>query len=191
MAKGKVYLIHGWGGSPGEPIHKWICEKLIERGFEFIAPEMPNPEEPEINDWINKIKEVAKEVNEETIFIGHSIGCQAVLRFVETLNDEILGKVILIAPWMKLDEQTVEEEGEEVKEIAKPWMETPIDFDKIKKHCKNFVCIFSDNDPYVSLSEENFFKKKLNAKTLILNNRGHFDPSFGIKSLSELLEFIK
>jgi len=189
MAK-KAYLIHGWEGNPEEPMYKWIGEKLIEQGFEFIAPMMPNSEEPEINAWINKIKEIVKDLNEETIFIGHSIGCQAVLRYLETLKDEKVGKIILIAPWMKLDEQTIEEEGEEVKEIARPWMKIPIDFNKVKERCKEIICIFSDDDPYVPLSEEDFFKEKLNAKTIILEKRKHFDPGSGIKDLPEILEFI-
>lgn len=187
----KVYLIHGWGGSPKEPLHKWIGNKCKEKGLEFTSPEMPNPEEPKIEAWIGKIKEIAKEVDEEVIFIGHSVGCQAVLRYIETLNEKIMGKIILIAPWMKLDEKTIEEEGEEVKEIARPWMETPINFDNIKKSVGDIICFFSDNDPYVPISGELFFKDKLEAKTILLKNRGHFDSSSGVKNLPEILEFLK
>ncbi len=188
--KKKIYLIYGWGGSPEEPMHKWIGEKAKEKDFDFIAPQMPNPEEPKISVGLNKIKEIVDNLDEQTIFIGHSVGCQAVLRYLETLENKKIGKIILIAPWMKLNEQTIEEEGEGVKEIAKPWMETPIDFEKVKKICSKVICIFSNNDPYVPLSEENFFKEKLNAKTIILKNRGHFDSSSGIKSFPEILEFL-
>lgn len=186
----KIYLIHGWDGSPEEPLHKWIAKKSKEKGFEIIVPKMPNPEEPEITTWVNKIKEIVNNLNKETIFIGHSIGCQAILRYLETLDNQQVGKVILIAPWMKLDEQTIKEEGEEVKEVAKPWMETPIDFEKIKNVCKNFICFYSDNDPYVPLSEKDFFREKLNARTILLSDKGHFDPSSGIKELPEILNFL-
>jgi predicted alpha/beta hydrolase family esterase len=187
----KVYLIHGWDGSPEEPMLQWIKNKLEERNFKVIVPKMPNPSEPKINSWINKIRKVAGDLSEEDILIGHSVGCQAVLRYMETLKDKKVAKVILIAPWMYLDENTIKEEGEEVKKIAKPWVETPIDWKKVKIHCKEFIAIFSDNDPYVPLSNTNLFKEKLNAKILILNNKGHFDPSSGIKELPEILEFIK
>ncbi len=188
----RVFLIHGWDGSPEEPMHKWIKKSLESKGFEVFAPKMPNADKPEIKSWVAKIREIVREINEEDIFIGHSVGCQAVLRYIEKLDkDEKVKKVILIAPWMYLDKKTIEEEGEEVIEIAKPWMETPIDFKKIKAHCNEFVAIFSDNDPYVPLSNAAIFKKNLGAKTLILNKRGHFDPSSNIDKLPELLHFIK
>lgn len=190
----KLYLIHGWDGSPEEPMHKWIAEKTRERGYEVFNPLMPNPEEPKISDWLNKISEITnngESIDEETIFIGHSVGCQAVLRYFEILENKKAGKTILIALWMKLDEQTIKEEGEDVVEVAKPWMETPIDFEKVKKACAEFICIFSDNDPYVPLSEKDFLKEKLNAKTLVLNNRWHFDPDSGIDKLPEILEFLE
>lgn len=186
----KVYLIHGWDGSPNEPMHRWIAGKCRESGIEFIAPEMPNAEEPKIEEWIGKMKEIVDDLDDESIFIGHSVGCQAVLRYLELIDKKVL-KIILIAPWMRLDEKTIEEEGEEVKEIARPWMETPIDFERVKKNCGEIICIFSDNDPYVPLSEENFFKEKLNAKTIVLHNRGYFDPSSAVKDLPEILEFLK
>jgi uncharacterized protein len=189
----RVFLIHGWDGSPEEPMQRWIKKSLETKGFEVYAPKMPHPDKPEIKSWIKKIKEVVGQVNKEDVFIGHSVGCQAVLRYIEKLdkNEERVRKVILIAPWMYLDKNTIEEEGEEVIEAAKPWMETPIDFKKIKTHCKEFIAIFSDNDPYVPLSNVDMFKKNLDAKILILKSKGHFDPSSKIDKLPELLNFIK
>lgn len=188
----KVFLIHGWAGSPNEPLHKWIKEKLEEKVYQVTIPEMPNSETPTIESWLGKLTEIAKDINEETIFIGHSIGCQAILRFLEKLPENVkIGKCILIAPWMHLDEKTIEEEGEEAVKIAKPWIETPIDFEKVKTHCDKFTCIFSDNDQYVPLSDMGIFKQKLGAETILLNNKGHFDQHSGTKDLPEILEIIK
>lgn len=188
----RVFLIHGWGGSPEEPMHKWIKKTLEERGFDVFVPKMPNADKPEIKSWIKRINEIVKKVNREDIFIGHSVGCQAILRYIQQLNkNEKVKKIILIAPWMYLDKQTIEEEGEESIKIAKPWVETPIYFNKIKTHCDEFIGIFSGDDPYVPLSNINIFKKNLNAEILILNKRGHFDPSHNIDKLPELLNFIK
>ena len=162
-------------------MHQWMKSKLEEKGYSFIIPEMPNPEKPEINAWINKLNEVV-DTNENTYLIGHSVGCQGVLRYLEKLDEKIKVKgVILIAPWMNLDEKTIEEEGEEAKEIAKPWIETPIDWEKVKSHIDNqVVCIFSDNDPYIPLSETDLFKEKLDAKIIIEKEKGHFTKSDNI-----------
>lgn len=178
----KALIIHGWDGNPDEPLHQYLRGELEPLGYEINTPNMPNPATPVIRDWINKIGDV---FNSETdLIIGHSIGCQAVLRFIETLGTNIsIPKVILIAPWMKLDMNTIEEEGEEVIAIAKPWMETPIDFDKVKKIAKIVVAIFSDNDSYVPLDQVDYFKEELGAITYIEHNQGHFTVSDDFKKL--------
>ena len=187
----KVFIIHGWGGSPEEPMHRWIKKELENKGFKVVAPIIPNPNKPVISTWINKIKNIIKTPDEDTYLIGHSIGCQAILRYLEKLDSKIkVGKVILIAPWMYLDEKTIEEEGEESVRIAKPWVETPIDWSKIKKHTKDFNCIFSDNDPFVPVSNKNLFEEKLGAKIIVEHNKGHFDPDSGVKKLEVILKII-
>lgn len=177
----EVIIVHGWDGNPSEPLHQYLKNIFEKEGFNVKIPSMPHPEAPTIEDWVSVIKDNV--INpENTIFVGHSIGCQAVLRFIETL-DCVVPKIILIAPWMELDEQTIEDEGEEVKEIARPWMETPIDFKKIKLNIKSGIAIFSDNDVYVSLSQKEFFENELNIKTVVEHNQGHFDPSSGFTEL--------
>lgn len=167
----KAIIIHGWDGNPNEPLHRYVRGILEKLGYRVIVPKMPNPEVPVIKDWIEQIE---TSIDPETsLMIGHSIGCQAILRYIEHTRKSV-DKVILIAPWMKLDENTLKEEGEEVIEIARPWEETPINFDLVKDLAKEFFAIFSDNDPYVPLSEKDFFEEKLGAKTYLEKNQGHF-----------------
>jgi uncharacterized protein involved in tolerance to divalent cations len=113
-----------------ESFYRW--KGNIQNDHEVLALLKTNPETPVIENWIAKLKEVAP-VDENTVLVGHSVGCQAVLRYTETFPEgtKVRG-IVLVAPWMELDETTIEEEGEEIKEIARPWMETPIDFEKIK-----------------------------------------------------------
>jgi predicted alpha/beta hydrolase family esterase len=185
----KIYLIHGWGGSDSsEGWFGWLKEKAKEKEFEVISFNMPNTDKPVIEEWVGFLKENVKDLDKETYFIGHSIGCQAVLRYLETLNSDIKVKgCIFVAPWMELDKNTIKEEGKEVVEIARPWMETPINFEKIKEHTNNFLCILSDNDPYVPLSNKEFFEEKLSAKTIIKSSEEHFNKT---KEISEILDFI-
>lgn len=171
-------IIHGWEGNPNEAVLQWMKKELEKSDFEVHVPEMPDTEEPKIVPWINKIKEVIPSPDENTFFIGHSVGAQGILRYLETLpKDAKIGGAVFIAPWMELDKQTIEEEGEEVKEIAAPWVETPINWDKIKTHSKNFICILSDNDYYVPLTNKELFEENLGAKTIIEHNKGHYVPN--------------
>ncbi len=188
----RIYIIHRWDGSPQEPMYQWLKKEFKKEGYEVLIPAMPNASEPEIKTWVSHIKKIVGTVSKETYFIGHSIGCQSILRYMETLDPHTkIGGVIFIAPWMSLDENTIKEEGEEVKRIAKPWMETPINWKKVRTHTSKFVCIFSDNDPYVPLSNKTLFEKELRAKIIMEHNKGHFTVSDNIKenqtAVNELL----
>lgn len=183
----KAYLIHGWGGNPNsEAWFPWLKKELAERDIKLEIPEMPGTENPKIKSWVAKLEKIVK-LDEKTYLIGHSIGCQAILRFLEKLpeNMKITG-TIFIAPWFNLKATAYQEEEE--KDIAKPWIETPIDLKKVKNHTQNFLAFFSDNDDCVPLSDSKIFKEKLNAKIIIKHNEGHFNET---KEIKEIIDFIK
>ncbi len=70
-------------------------------------------------------------------------------------------------------------------------MDTPIDFEKVKSHSRNIIGIFSTNDPFVPLEEnKHILEEKINARTIVLENRGHFTESDGVSALPELLEVL-
>jgi len=185
----KVYILHGWDGSPDEPLFRWLEKNLKENRFEVIIPAMPHPENPTIGDWVKTASEL--ESDEETIFVGRSIGCQTILRTLEKYEGgkKIQG-IVLIAPWMRLDEETIKEEGQEIIEIAKPWMETPIDFEKVRSHTGKVVAVFSDDDPYVRRDQADFFKNKLGAEIIFEEKKGHFSPSDKVVEVPSILNAI-
>ena len=179
----KAYLVHGWQGHPNNCWFPWLKEKLESLNFEVIIPEMPNSEEPKIETWVPHLQEIAKDADEESIFIGHSIGCQTILRFLEKFNKKIKAS-FLVAPFFNLD---LTDHPDDV-EIAKPWLETPIDLEKVKTNCEKIIAFFSTDDEYVLVSEAKVFEEKLNAKSLVFENRAHFEI---YKELSELFEEIQ
>src|SRR3989344_4168614 len=185
----RVIIVHGWEGGTHEPQLIWLRDQLVTSGYEVVFKDLPNTDEPKIETWIPAIREMAGDVDESTIFVGHSIGTNATLRYLATLPDGVkVGPVILLAPWLALSQKTFEEDGPEVMEIAWPWMETPIDWGTIQAKSDKFVCIFSDNDQFVPLSNIDIFKKGLNAEIVTVHNRFHFDPGSGVVDVPEVLE---
>src|SRR3990167_1450728 len=99
----RVYLIHGWEATSKSDFFPWLKYELEKKNIWSYFPDMPNTDEPKIEEWIGFLKKNIKELDEDTIFIGHSIGAQGVLRFLETLPDKTnVKRVILVAPWLKL-----------------------------------------------------------------------------------------
>ncbi|MBU0957888.1 MAG: alpha/beta hydrolase [Nanoarchaeota archaeon] len=167
----KVILVHGWGGSPKEDWYNWLKKELIKKGYEVEAPEMPDTLNPKIDAWVGKLEEVFKE-SEEVYLVGHSIGCQTIMRFLEKNNIK-LKKVILVAPWLSLTDETWDEDYTEEK--AKPWIETPIDFDNVKTKAEKFVVVYSETDPYVPKDDPFVLKDKLGGELINMGDGGHLD----------------
>lgn len=187
----RVFLIHGWGGYPHKDFIPWAEKELEAKGYEVIAPTMPDSLHPKIEVWIRYLAEIVGEVRPDDIFIGHSIGSQAILRYLETLNEEQkVGKVILVAPWGAfLTEKAYEDEEDKV--IAKPWLETPINFEKIKTKAGSFLAIFSDDDQLVPFEENSReFEEKLGAEIVVEHNKGHFTTEDGITEIPSLLGYL-
>ncbi|QQG42619.1 MAG: alpha/beta hydrolase [Candidatus Giovannonibacteria bacterium] len=187
-----VYIIHGWWGYPKEGWFPWLKKELEKRGFKVFIPKMPETGKPKINTWVSKLRKLAKKADGNTYFVGHSVGTQAIMRYLEKLpKNKKIGGAIFVAGWTSL---TNLEPGE-IK-IAKPWLETKINFAKVKKSAKKFVAVFSDNDLYVPFVQNSkIFKRKLGAKIILEHKKGHFSGSDGVKKLpvvlSELMKMAK
>lgn len=183
MPKIRIYLIHGWGGSPNNDWLPWAKTELENRGYEVIVPNMPGTDTPVIEAWVNHLTELVGEIKSNDIFIGHSIGCQTILRYLEKSKGKA-NKVVLVAPWFTLSNLS----DNEAWNIADPWIKTPINFDDIKSKANKFIAVFSDNDPWVPYQENlQLFKEKLNPKIITLHNHGHITADEGFTELPELL----
>lgn len=185
----QAIIVHGWGGNPSGDWLPWLKEKLKSESFEVVVPEMPDTFRPTIDDWVSALQNIAYDIDGNTILIGHSIGCQTILRFVEKLPADIkIGKIILVAAWLHLTDETWDKDY--TPKIAKQWLETPIDFDKVKSHCDNIVCIQSDNDPFVPVTDAEIFKEKLNAKIVFIQNAGHISAESGFTKLPGIIQYL-
>ena len=175
----KIYLVHCWDGTSSDGWYPWLEEKINDQNIKLFKFDMPNTINPKIEEWVDLL-------NEETYFIGHSIGCQTILRYLETKEITKIGGILFVAPWLDLLPEAIEDEDS--FNTAQPWNNTPIDFEKVKQFTNNISCIFSDNDYFVSIEQEKEFRNKLNAKTVIVNNKGHISQDDDVYELQEILD---
>jgi len=179
----RVFVIHGWEGYPEEGWFPWLSEELSKKGFKVHVLPMPDSAAPKIEEWVPFLTKNVGEIDEKTVLIGHSIGCQTIWRYLEGLPErEKIAGAVLVAPWIRLNAENALQD-EESKEIAKPWLETPIDWEKVRAKCKKFVVILSDDDPYVYLEDGKFFEEKLGARVIIEYEKGHFSGEDNVTSL--------
>ncbi|MBI4020183.1 MAG: serine hydrolase family protein [Candidatus Aenigmarchaeota archaeon] len=180
----RAFIIHQWCGSPGSDWYPWLKKELEKRGFAAEIPAMPEPESPDIAKWVGFIGKSVGKADRETYFVGHSIGCQAILRYLETGGH--IGGAVFVAGWFTLTREAMPTRAE--KAIANPWIRTPIDFRKVRQATGNFAAIFSGNDPYVPLENASMFRERLGAKIIIQAGKGHFTKEDGITKVPAALE---
>ena len=180
----KVVLIHGKNTDPTKKWYPWFAAEVPKFGVEFIAPILPNSEDPIMAEWLAEIDKT--QPDSETILVGHSRGGVAVLHWLENQAPEVkVKKVILIATNSgKLTERAIPEESN-----SGFFTETGYDFAKIKTHCDQFVVLHSTDDPTVPFAQGEYNAQKLAAKFYKFSNRLHLGSA--VPSIPELLAEVK
>ncbi len=185
--KNKAFIIHGWDGYPEEGWFPWLKGELEKNDWEVQVPSMPESEEPKIEAWVSKLAEVVGEPDEHTCLIGHSMGCQTILRYLASLEDKRVGGIVLVAGFLKLRPL----EGEEEENILRPWIETPIDWSRVREATSNVTAIFSDNDPWVPMGENiELFTSSFGKGITIIkeHKKGHMGGNDEVTKLPAVLD---
>lgn len=181
----RAFIVHRWEGSPEEGWIPWLKEELEADGFDVTVPAMPDPDKPMIEAWVSHLAKEVGAVDSNTYFVGHSIGCQTIMRLAERLPEgQSAGGAVFVAPWFTL----MELEDEEDKKIAEPWLATHIEDNKVQEHLPKISCLFSDDDYYVPDENEAAFRDRLEADTKMLHGKKHFTEDDGVSELPEALE---
>ncbi|MEX1997993.1 MAG: alpha/beta hydrolase [Candidatus Andersenbacteria bacterium] len=179
MAK-RAFIVHGWDGYPEEGWFPWMKRELEQRDFVVAVLSMPDPAVPTIDAWVGHLAQIVGEPDEQTYFLGHSIGCQAILRYVASISGRKIGGIVLVAGFLELKKLETDEE----ETIARPWLTTPIDFKQVQQATRNITVILSDNDAWVPLARNTaLFKQHLNPRIIVEHEKGHYSGSDGITEL--------
>lgn len=189
----RIFIVHGWDGFPEEGRFPWLKKKLEAQGVEVHVPAMPDAERPVIDVWVPFLKHLAGKPDGRTFFVGHSIGGQTILRYLETLSAGTqVGGAVLVAGWVHLKPAATEDE--ESLAVATPWLQRPLNWPKIRKHAKLFAAIMSDDDPYVPVEDGKLFVRELGAKLIIEHQKQHLGGENGVvvlasaaKALAEMM----
>lgn len=169
----RIFIVHGWGGNPEEGWFPWLKEELEKIGFKVFVPQLPDADNPRIYNWVPALARVVGKADKETYFIGHSMGCQTIARYLENLpNEEKIGGAIFVAGFFKHLKEL--EDDENVRETDKHWFSASLSLEKVRTHLLKSIAIFSDDDPWVSLDSQDDFKEKLGSEIIIEHNMGHF-----------------
>jgi uncharacterized protein len=168
-----LFIVPRWAGRSDSDFYPWLEEELRERsrGFSPVRTlDMPRPEQPTLEAWVGALaREVGPTPAPSTVLLGHSVGCQAVIRYLATLPPgRRVGGALLVAGWWEVDKPW---------ESLVPWLETPVELGRVREAAGRLVVLLSDDDPFTADAERNgrLWEERLGAEVVLAPGRRHFN----------------
>lgn len=185
-------IIYGIAGSPQENWFPWLKDSLAEKGWNVAVPELPETDHPNVEIWNRELLRIAKDFNQESVIIGHSMGVPAGLNLLQSADVKI-GKFIGVAPVNPM--QPFEEHRKNYPgldwDAVENFADIKFNWEKIKEAARELIFYYSNNDPYVPEKSVDFYKGHLSdAQFLLRPGSGHFNKSAEYTEFPELLEKI-
>ena len=103
ITKKKIYIIHGYNASANRHWFPWLEQELTsDKNISVKVLDIPSPTEPKLGEWIGKLSESIDKLGQNIFFIAHSLGCIALLGYLETLKElPKIGGIILVSGFNK------------------------------------------------------------------------------------------
>jgi predicted alpha/beta hydrolase family esterase len=117
------------------------------------------------------------------------MGCQAIARYAASLpSGQVAGGAIFVAGFFT--SLTGMGDDSITKDVEREWLTSPLSSDDVKSHLNKSVAVFSDNDPFVPLSNKEYFSNELGSKVIIEKGKHHFSGSEGIMEMPVVVQSI-
>lgn len=178
------FLIHGSYGNPYKNWFPWLKEELSVRKKTYLVPHFPSFEKQNYFHWSTILESYLKAgcITEDTIFITHSLGGIFLVKFL--LENQLkVKKLILVSAF----NNTVFSEDNSLYDSF--YIEDSR-LEELRKYCGETLCIYSDNDPYVSENSATNFADKIGAEKLLIEGAGHFTGKNGYFEFPQLLNYL-
>ena len=186
--KTNYFIIHGTFGNPKAHWFNWLKEEIEKKGEKCIVPKFETVQD---SDNYKIRKEILRryvesgELNENTIFVGHSSGPIVIAKFL--IEEKIKVKGIISVSGFS----NALTPYKEYNKVNNDFFISDKDLEKIIDYTKFICCFYSDNDPYLKLEDLERFAKITKAEKYLITGAGHFNTDTGYTTFPELLKVIK
>lgn len=94
----RLFIVHGLMATPEDHWFQWLKEKAQALGMETFIPAMPDSDAPDNARWQAALAQSVGDVDGNTWFIGHSLGCISVLRYLSQRPEaQRAGGIVLVS----------------------------------------------------------------------------------------------
>lgn len=174
----RVILIHGFKSSPQANFFPWLERELRSRGFDVVVPELSNPTEPDRDVWTEELIKAVKQLTENDIIVGHSLGGAAALRLLEAAEARSTphAAILVSTPWMIKDEK------------FRGFFMSELDFEVLMWRAAKFYIVHAANDPIIPVEHGKRYASVLHAKLVTPEVGEHFQGTEYPVILETILE---
>ena len=156
-------FIHSLGGNSDETFFPWVRAELQKSGYQTSAPELPSPDDPTREGWVEAVMKVY-DPHQETIFVGRSLGGSLIPSVLEREGVKAKAAFSICAPFTDLG----------WKSMMRFFSSPQPDFAKAKASVNHYQHWYSDNDPYPSITDAKLYQKRLGGELRIFPGYQHF-----------------
>jgi hypothetical protein len=173
-------IIHASYAQPDAHWYPWLKQQLESQGYEVFIPHFPTPEHQSLASWNTLFESYAHHINEETLLIGHAIGCAFILRQLEHYEGHIAG-CVFVAPYI----EAIQHEG--LNLVTATFLTQPFDWHAINQATGRVVVLGSDDDGFVGLEYMRHTAELLGTMLTIVPEAGHFTDADGMRESPAIL----
>lgn len=176
-----IFIIHGFKGTPQGNWFPWLKGELKKLGHQVFVPQFPTPENQTLSNWLKTLEQYREFIDQESIFIGHSLGVPFILNVLERYPVKV---AVLVAGFIGKTENSFDDGMKTFAQKSFAWT-------KIKNNCSNFLVFNSDNDPYLKPEKGKELATSLGTKAILIKKAGHINRISGFLTFDLLLQKLK
>lgn len=178
----RVFIVHGYLASPSSHWFPWLRDELSERGANVDVIPLPQSESPQLEAWLDCLKDRVGVPDERTHFVAHSLGCVATLKYLQAWpSDTRIGSLMLVAGFTGRLLNLPQLDG---------FTESAVDFASLRRMAPVRHVLLSENDMVVRPPHTEKLAEDLLAKLWRVPDAGHFLGSEGVTRLDQALEIL-
>lgn len=180
----KVVIVHGYTASPNDNWFNWVKNELEALGATVDVPALPESNSPDPQKWQQCLLDANIQFDENTILVGHSLGCITALRFLENNAPEgaKIGGYVLVSGF--------DRSLDTLSDLA-DHTQFSLDYNKLISITDKRASIISSNDWVVDPDASIELAKALKTSVTMVESAGHFLDREGYTRLPALLNLLR
>lgn len=181
VGKPRALIVHGYWSAPDRNWFPWLKGELERKGFDVVVPALPDSKHPDRAAWEARLARAlpAGDVDGRTLIVAHSLGCYAVLHYLQRLAvPEPAAAVVLVSGF----DRPLASQAPDL-DLINAYVAPELDFDALRGKVRSYAVVSAVNDPIVPHRFSQVLARELGGRFVAVPAGGHFMGQEGCHEL--------